>query len=41
MARSQDGKSALIEVKAVDGAYPLYGNVATTRAELTIPWAGA
>ena len=33
MARSQDGKSALIEVKAVDDAYPLYGDVAITRAE--------
>ncbi|HLO22036.1 MAG TPA: ABC transporter permease, partial [Methyloceanibacter sp.] len=28
MARSQDGKSALIEVKAVDDSYPLYGEVA-------------
>ena len=37
MARSQDGKSALIEVKAVDGAYPLYGNVATTRADKAGP----
>jgi putative ABC transport system permease protein len=32
MARSPDGKSALIEVKAVDGAYPLYGDVSITRA---------
>ena len=37
MARSQDGKSALIEVKAVDGAYPLYGDVAITRAGKTGP----
>ena len=28
MARSAAGKTALIEVKAVDGAYPLYGEVA-------------
>ena len=27
MARSADGKTALIEVKAVDDAYPLYGEV--------------
>lgn len=33
MARSQDGKSALIEVKAVDDSYPLYGEVAITRAK--------
>jgi putative ABC transport system permease protein len=33
MARSEDGKSALIEVKAVDDDYPLYGDVAVTRAE--------
>ena len=37
MARSPDGKSALIEVKAVDGAYPLYGDVATTHAGKTGP----
>jgi putative ABC transport system permease protein len=28
MARAQDGRTALVEVKAVDAAYPLYGNVA-------------
>jgi len=33
MARSQAGKSALIEVKAVDDAYPLYGEVSITRPE--------
>jgi putative ABC transport system permease protein len=27
MARKDDGRSALVEVKAVDGAYPLYGSV--------------
>jgi putative ABC transport system permease protein len=26
MARTDDGRSALVELKAVDGAYPLYGN---------------
>ncbi len=41
MARSPDGKSALIEVKAVDGAYPLYGDVTITRAGTTGPvWRG-
>ncbi|MGC2409975.1 MAG: FtsX-like permease family protein [Methyloceanibacter sp.] len=30
MARLASGKSALVEVKAVDGAYPLYGDVAIT-----------
>ena len=30
MARNPQGKSALVEVKAVDGAYPLYGGVAIT-----------
>ncbi len=30
MARSADGKNALVEVKAVDGAYPLYGEVIIT-----------
>ncbi len=30
MARNQQAKSALVEVKAVDGAYPLYGGVAIT-----------
>jgi len=33
MARSAEGKSALVEVKAVDNAYPLYGDVSSTRAE--------
>jgi putative ABC transport system permease protein len=28
MARREDGRSALVEIKAVDGAYPLYGAVA-------------
>lgn len=28
MARAEDGKSALVEVKAVDAPYPLYGEVA-------------
>ena len=28
MARTQDGRTALVEVKAVDAAYPLYGIVA-------------
>src|SRR5262249_18887394 len=27
MARTMDGRSALVEVKAVDGAYPLYGSI--------------
>src|SRR6185437_14000639 len=27
MARSDDGRNALVEVKAVDAAYPLYGEV--------------
>ncbi len=27
MARTRDGRAALVEVKAVDGAYPLYGSV--------------
>ena len=27
MARAQDGRTALVEVKAVDAAYPLYGTV--------------
>ncbi|MGH6865834.1 MAG: ABC transporter permease [Methyloceanibacter sp.] len=30
MARAEDGKSALVEVKAVDDIYPLYGDVAVT-----------
>lgn len=33
MARSSAGKSALVEVKAVDDAYPLYGDVSIIRAE--------
>jgi putative ABC transport system permease protein len=37
MARSQDGKSALVEVKAVDGAYPLYGEVVIAQGAGT-PW---
>jgi putative ABC transport system permease protein len=32
MARSGDGRATLVEVKAVDGAYPLLGTVATTPA---------
>jgi putative ABC transport system permease protein len=28
MARTQDGRSALVELKGVDGAYPLYGTLA-------------
>ena len=28
MARAEDGHTALVEIKAVDGAYPLYGAVA-------------
>ena len=28
MARTQDGRTTLVEVKAVDGNYPLYGSVA-------------
>ena len=33
MARSEGGKSALIEVKAVDDAYPLYGAVSITKPD--------
>ena len=29
MARSPDGDATLVELKAVDGAYPLYGAVET------------
>jgi putative ABC transport system permease protein len=29
MARTPEGRATLVEVKAVDGAYPLYGTVAT------------
>jgi putative ABC transport system permease protein len=32
MARTADGRSALVELKAVDGAYPLYGTVVTEPA---------
>jgi putative ABC transport system permease protein len=32
MARTADGRAALVEVKAVDGAYPLYGAVAVEPA---------
>jgi putative ABC transport system permease protein len=28
MARAQDGRAALVEIKAVDGSYPLYGTLA-------------
>src|ERR1700693_2704027 len=30
MARTPDGRSALVELKAVDATYPLYGTVVTT-----------
>ena len=33
MARTADGKNALIEVKAVDDAYPLYGEVSMSETE--------
>jgi putative ABC transport system permease protein len=33
MARALDGKSALVEVKAVDATYPLYGDVAILSPE--------
>ena len=29
MARTDDGRSTLVEVKAVDNAYPLFGSVVT------------
>ncbi len=32
MARTADGRTALVEIKAVDAAYPLYGAVATEPA---------
>jgi putative ABC transport system permease protein len=32
MARTTDGRSTLVEIKAVDDAYPLYGSVATDPA---------
>jgi putative ABC transport system permease protein len=39
MARAGDGKSALIEVKAVDDAYPLYGEVSVLRPPAAgTPW---
>jgi putative ABC transport system permease protein len=39
MARSSAGKSALVEVKAVDDAYPLYGEVSITRPDNAgTPW---
>ena len=37
MARSPDGKSALVEVKAVDDAYPLYGDVSILDSDTTDP----
>jgi putative ABC transport system permease protein len=37
MARSDGGKSALIEVKAVDEAYPLYGEVSIIEADKSGP----
>ncbi len=41
MARSEAGKSALVEVKAVDDDYPLCGDVVITRAEKPGPiWRG-
>src|SRR6266849_2251545 len=33
MARTSDGRTALVEVKAVDGAYPLYGSVVVEPAD--------
>ncbi len=39
MARTDDGKSALVEVKAVDAPYPLYGEVSVLRpADAGTPW---
>ncbi|MDJ0513814.1 MAG: ABC transporter permease [Methyloceanibacter sp.] len=39
MARGEDGTSALIEVKAVDDAYPLYGDVSVIEPEgLGLAW---
>jgi putative ABC transport system permease protein len=39
MARSPGGKSALVEVKAVDDSYPLYGDVAIASSGKTgSPW---
>jgi putative ABC transport system permease protein len=37
MARTENGKTALIEVKAVDGDYPLYGEVAVVKPEQAGP----
>ena len=31
MARTEDGRTALVEIKAVDGAYPLFGTVGSIR----------
>ena len=36
MARTADGQSTLVEVKAVDDAYPLFGTV-TTAPDMTLP----
>ncbi|HML08163.1 MAG TPA: FtsX-like permease family protein [Xanthobacteraceae bacterium] len=36
MARTSDGRTTLVEVKAADGAYPLYGAVATN-PEMALP----
>ncbi|TMJ03030.1 MAG: FtsX-like permease family protein [Alphaproteobacteria bacterium] len=33
MARAPDGQTALVEIKAVDGAYPLFGSVALEPAD--------
>jgi putative ABC transport system permease protein len=33
MARTDDGRTALVEVKAVDGAYPLYGKIGLEPAQ--------
>lgn len=42
MARSGASKSALVEVKAVDDAYPLYGEVSITRPDHAgTPWRSA
>jgi putative ABC transport system permease protein len=38
MARSADGRNALVEIKAVDGAYPLFGRVVS---EPALPLASA
>ena len=43
MARAGDGRSALVELKAVDGAYPLFGaaDARTGDADLPICWPNA